>query len=322
MSGRSREKESKARRKAASRPQGAPGRAGGPQERARGGDAAGEQAQIRSAPARGERNERRGAAKGPAHPAGAGEWLLVGGRHPVLEALAAGAEIREVLVAEGARGSVIEEIERAAAQRGIEVRRLPRPEIDKMAPLDVHQGVLAYVRPVPYAPLDALLERARAAGPGLLLVLDGIEDPHNLGALIRTCDAAGAHGVIIGKHRAAGLTEAAIKASAGAAYYVPVARVANIAQTLELLKEEGYWTIGASPRGDRLLWDVDFTTPTAIVIGGEGKGLSRLVEERCDLRVRLPMAGAVSSLNASVAGALFLYEAVRQRQLRMLSTYS
>ena len=251
-----------------------------------------------------------------------GGWIAVAGRHPVMEALHAQREIREILIAEGARGQAVEEIERTAEERGIGVRRLPRSEIDRRSPLPTHQGVLAYVRPIAYAELEIVLERARSRGPGLLLVLDGVEDPQNLGALIRTGDAAGVHGVIIGKHRSPGLTEAAIKASAGAAYYVPVVQVTNIAQTLEILKREGFWTVGASPRGELSLWDVDFTAPTAIVIGGEGKGLSRLVAERCDMRAHLPMAGAVSSLNASVAGALFLYEAVRQRRAGLGSSHS
>lgn len=241
-------------------------------------------------------------------------WVAVAGRRPVLEALAAGRPIREIWLAEGAHGRAAGEIEQAAEARGVRVVRVPRREIDARAPLAVHQGVVAYVQAIEYAPLEVLLERAKGAGPGLLLVLDGIEDPQNLGALIRTGDAAGVHGVVIGKHRAAGLTEAAVKASAGAAYHVPVAQVTNIARTLDLLKEEGFWTVAASPEGDRTLWDVDFTVPTAVVVGSEGKGLSRLVEERCDVRARLPMAGAVSSLNASVAGALFLFEAVRQRR--------
>jgi len=239
---------------------------------------------------------------------------LIAGRNPVREALLAGRPVERLLVAEGAGGASLAEIVRLAAERGIAVQYADRRRLDRLAEGQVHQGVVAYVQAIEYAPLEVLLERAKGAGPGLLLVLDGIEDPQNLGALIRTGDAAGVHGVVIGKHRAAGLTEAAVKASAGAAYHVPVAQVTNIARTLDLLKEEGFWTVAASPEGDRTLWDVDFTVPTAVVVGSEGKGLSRLVEERCDVRARLPMAGAVSSLNASVAGALFLFEAVRQRR--------
>src|SRR5690606_6608153 len=170
-------------------------------------------------------------------------WVAVAGRRPVLEALAAGRPIREIWLAEGAHGRAAGEIEQAAEARGVRVVRVPRREIDARAPLAVHQGVVAYVQAIEYAPLEVLLERAKGAGPGLLLVLDGIEDPQNLGALIRTGDAAGVHGVVIGKHRAAGLTEAAVKASAGAAYHVPVAQVTNIARTLDLLKEEGFWTV-------------------------------------------------------------------------------
>src|SRR5690606_35638047 len=236
------------------------------------------------------------------------DWLVIGGRHPVLEALSTGRKIREIIVAQGVRAASIDEIEQEAHRRRIPLRRLPRPKIDEIAPVTVHQGVLAYVEPIAYAALDDVLARAAQAPPGLLLVLDGIKDPHNLGALIRSADAAGAHGVIVGKNRAVGLTEAAIKASAGAAFHLPVVRVTNVTRTLDHLKKEGFWIVGASMRGEKTLWDMDMIGPVAIVIGSEGRGMSRLVEETCDFLVSLPMMGAVSSLNASVAGALFLYE--------------
>lgn len=240
------------------------------------------------------------------------EWTIVAGRHPVMEALSAGRAIKEILFAEGGRG--LAEIEAAAERSGVTVRRMPRQKLDELSPIDTHQGVLAYVRPIPYRSLDEVLERATTEGPGLLLVCDGVVDPHNLGALIRSAEAAGAHGVIIGKHRAVGLTETVIKASAGAAYHLPVVQVTNITKTLKLLQEAGFWIVGASALGESSLWDVDLTLPVAIVVGSEGKGISRLVEETCDILAFLPMAGAVSSLNASVAGALFLYESVRQRR--------
>lgn len=245
---------------------------------------------------------------------------MIGGRRPVLEALLAGRKFREIFVAQGARPSGIEEIEREAESRGIPVRRVPRPAIDEIAPVAVHQGVLAYVEPIAYAALEDVLQRAAQDPPGLLLVLDGIEDPQNLGALIRSADAAGAHGVIVGKHRAARLTETAVKASAGAAFHLPVVQVTNITRTLRQLKEHGYWVVGASLRAKATLWDVDLRGPVAIVIGSEGRGISRLVEETCDLLALLPMKGAVSSLNASVAGALFLYEALRQRSTNSQKT--
>lgn len=241
-----------------------------------------------------------------------GDWIVIGGRHPVLEALAAGRAVREILLAEGVRESA--EIEAAAQSRGIAVRRLPRRDIDELAPIATHQGVLAYVRPIAYGSLEKVLARADADGPGLLLVCDGVVDPQNLGALIRSAEAAGAHGVIVGKHRAVGLTETVIKASAGAAYHLPVVQVTNITRTLKLLQKAGFWIVGASAKGQTSIWEVDLSVPVAIVVGSEGKGISRLVEETCDLLASLPMAGAVSSLNASVAGGIFLYEAVRQRR--------
>lgn len=245
---------------------------------------------------------------------------MIGGRRPVLEALLAGRRVREIVVAQGARPSGVEEIEREAESRGVRVRHVPRQKIDELAPVAVHQGVLAYVEPVAYAALDDVLRRAKHDPPGLLLVLDGIEDPQNLGALIRSADAAGAHGVIIGKHRAARLTETAVKASAGAVFHLPVVQVTNITRTLRQLKEHGFWVVGASLRAAATLWEVDLRGPIAIVVGSEGRGISRLVEETCDILALLPMKGAVSSLNASVAGALFLYEALRQRSTNSQKT--
>ena len=241
------------------------------------------------------------------------EWVLIEGRHPVAEALRAGRVIREVLVDEGVRPEGIEVIERLAEEREVPVRRVPRDTFRRLVTTAAPQGVAAYARPLAYATLDDLLARASGA-PGLILVCDGIEDPHNLGALIRTAEASGCSGVVIPKHRAVGLTETVLKASAGAAEYVPVARVTNLTRALEELKEAGYWVAGAAMTGGRPMWDVDFRGPTALVIGGEGTGLSRLVAETCDYLVSIPMVGRVGSLNASVAGALLLYEAMRQRR--------
>jgi len=241
------------------------------------------------------------------------EWVVIEGRHPVSEALRAGRPLREILVDQGVREHGIAELEQLARAKGVPLRRVARGEFRRIARSAVPQGVLAYARPLEYASLESILARPKEA-PGLLLVCDGIEDPHNLGALIRTADGAGFHGVVIPKHRAVGLTETVLKASAGAAEYIPVAQVTNITRTLEELKEVGYWVTGASQDGAGLLWEADFRGPTAIVVGGEGSGLSRLVEKTCDFLVSIPMAGRVSSLNASVAGAILMYEAVRQRR--------
>ncbi|MBX6396122.1 MAG: 23S rRNA (guanosine(2251)-2'-O)-methyltransferase RlmB, partial [Alicyclobacillaceae bacterium] len=177
-----------------------------------------------------------------------------------------------------------------------------------------HQGVIADVAPFAYADVDDLLAAVAESGrPGLFVLLDGIEDPHNLGSILRTAEACGVDGVVIPKRRAAAVTETVSKASAGAVEYVPVARVANLPQTVVRFKEAGYWVIGADGNGRRSYLDPDYSVPTALVIGGEGTGLSRLVRQRCDEVVHIPMFGRVNSLNAGVAAAVLLYEVVRQR---------
>jgi 23S rRNA (guanosine2251-2'-O)-methyltransferase len=177
-----------------------------------------------------------------------------------------------------------------------------------------HQGVLASVAAVSYAEVRDIIEAARAKGePPLVVVCDEVSDPHNLGAIIRTAEATGAHGVIIPKRRSAGLTAVVAKTSAGAVFHLPTARVANITASLKELKAAGLWIFGASPEGDKTLWETDFTGPAAIVVGSEGRGLGRLVAESCDFSVKIPMSGKISSLNASVSAAVLLYEAARQR---------
>lgn len=239
--------------------------------------------------------------------------MVIEGRRPVLEALRAGMSIERILVADGARG--LDALLEKADERQVPVERVAAERIADLADTPSPQGVLAYV-PFP-EPVEwrTLLERARRSGePPLLVLADGIEDPRNLGALLRSADGAGAHGVIVPKRRASGLTAAAVKASAGAAAHVPVAEVSNMAQAMDALKAEGIWLAGASMDGGRSFWEADLKGPLGIVIGGEGRGLRRLVAERCDFLVRIPMLGSIESLNASVAGALLLYEALRQRQ--------
>lgn len=244
-----------------------------------------------------------------------GRWMTISGRHPVLEVLTMGRKVREIVIAEGTKGANVDEIISKAKRARIKVSRVPRKDIDRNTESNTHQGVVAYIRPVEYADLDRVLKLPEK-GQGLFVVAAGIEDPHNLGALIRSANAAGAHGVIVGKHRAVGLNETVVKASAGAALYTPVVQVTNIAHTLDVLKQEGYWVVGTSSDADQTVWDMDLKGDIVIVVGSEGKGISRLILERCDFRASIPMFGAVSSLNASVAGALFLYEAQRQRQSR------
>ena len=239
---------------------------------------------------------------------------VVVGRNAVREALKSGRGIHKLLLAEGHHGESLQAIGEEARERGIRVEFVPRSRIEALAVGYRHQGVLAYVAPVPYADLEDLLAAASAKDtPPLLLLLDGIEDPHNFGALLRTADAVGADGVLIPQRRSCPLSATVAKTSAGAVEYVPVAQVGNVAQTIHRLKEAGFWVAGADMDGRQAHYEADFTGALTLVIGGEGKGLSRLTKENCDFLVRLPMEGHLHSLNASVAGAVLLYEVLRQR---------
>lgn len=238
------------------------------------------------------------------------------GRNAVAEALKAGRSINRLLLAGGDRdrdGSVAE-IRALAKERGTICQTVERAKIEAIAGGLRHQGVLAYVAPVAYAELDDILAAAEEKGePPFLLLLDELEDPHNLGALLRTADATGVHGVLIPKRRSVPLTATVAKTSAGAVEYVPVARVGNIAQTLKMLKEKGFWVAGADMDGPATCWEADLTGALVLVVGSEGHGMSRLTRELCDFVVRMPMVGRINSLNASVAGSILLYESMRQR---------
>lgn len=236
------------------------------------------------------------------------------GRHPVLEALKSGRQLNKILLAEGAEGGSVNDILTRAKERGIVVQRVPKAKIDAAAVTRNHQGVIAYLAAKEYVDLEVILQAAdRSPRPGLIVVLDEIEDPHNLGSILRTADGVGAHGVVIPKRRAVPLTATVAKASAGAIEHIPVARVTNISQTLEMLKRAGYWVIGTDVNADSMYYQVDMTGPIVMVIGNESKGLGEVVKKRCDYLVRLPMIGQVQSLNAGVAAGVLLYEAVRQR---------
>lgn len=236
------------------------------------------------------------------------------GRHPVIEALKSGRELNKILLAEGVEGGSSNEILARAKERGIVVQRVPKAKLDTLAVTRNHQGVVAYLAAKDYVDLEVILEAAdKSPRPGLIVVLDEIEDPHNLGSILRTADGVGAHGVIIPKRRAVPLTATVAKASAGAIEHVPVARVANISQTLETLKKAGYWVVGTDVNADNMYYQVDMTGPVVMVIGNEGKGLGEVVKKRCDYLVRLPMIGKVQSLNAGVAAGVLLYEVVHQR---------
>ena len=239
---------------------------------------------------------------------------LVYGINPVLEALRGDRRAFELFVAGPGSDKRFEKLLKLAAEKGVPVRQREKSDIARLCGTDFHQGVALRVEPFPYADLADILERWRRSGEnGLLLVLDGVQDPHNLGALIRTAACAGAHGVIIPKDRAAGMTAVVEKASAGAVETIPVVRVANIAQTLEDLKREGFWIYGALGEAPESVYRQDFTGNVALVIGGEGEGIRLLVRKKCDVLVAIPLKGGVNSLNASVAGGVLLFEVVRQR---------
>lgn len=239
------------------------------------------------------------------------EDLLIG-RNPVMEALRSGRQIMKLVVQKDGEGS-IKKIVAMAREKNIPIQISDRISLDRIARGGKHQGVAAFVSEYEYSEVADILQKAEAQGePPFIIVLDGIEDPHNLGAVIRTADASGAHGVIIPKRRAAAVTAAAERSAAGAASYVPVARVTNISQTIEELKKAGVWIAAVDMDGD-IYTEADFTGAVAFVIGSEGFGISRLVKEKCDFTVSIPMKGGVNSLNASNAAAVLMYETVRQR---------
>jgi 23S rRNA (guanosine2251-2'-O)-methyltransferase len=235
------------------------------------------------------------------------------GIHAVREAIEAGSAFDRIVIAKGRQDSRIEEIVQLARGRGIVVRFEDRGQLDRLANTRDHQGVVAIAAVRAAVTLEDILERANHAKGqiGLIVLLDGVEDPHNLGAIIRTALAAGAHGVVIPERRAAGLTEAVARASAGA--HLPVAKVTNLARTMEELKEAGYWLVGLDEEGEKSYTEVDYTSPTGIIMGGEGSGLHELTRKRCDFVVSLPTTGPVKSLNVSVATGVVLFEALRQR---------
>ena len=238
------------------------------------------------------------------------------GIHPALEMLQGGPDqIERVVVVDAPLKGPLAQVVETAKAAGVRVEFTSRDQLARLAGGGVHQGVVLKVAEFAYAELEDLVTRATADGQtGLVLVLDGIEDPHNFGALVRSAFALGAHGVVIAKDRAVGVTPVAVKASAGAVAHLPIARVTNLSRALLDLKDAGLWVTAADLKGDRRPDEVDFKGPTAIVIGSEGEGIRHGVLEKADFRVRIPMAGPLGSLNASVAGALLLYEAARQRR--------
>lgn len=242
-----------------------------------------------------------------------GKEYLIEGRNAVIEAFRAGRTIDKLFVLDGCKDGPILTIKREAAKHGSLIRYVPKERLEQLSETGRHQGVIACAAAYSYAEVEDILQIARKKGEApFLFLLDGIEDPHNLGAIIRTANLAGAHGVIIPKNRAVGLTAAVVKASAGAVNYTPVAKVTNLGQTIEELKKEGLWFVCADMDGTRM-YDLDLKGPIGLVIGSEGNGVGRLVKEKCDFTASIPMYGAIDSLNASVAAGVLAYEVVRQR---------
>ncbi|NLF35181.1 MAG: 23S rRNA (guanosine(2251)-2'-O)-methyltransferase RlmB [Clostridiales bacterium] len=239
---------------------------------------------------------------------------IIEGRNAVLEALRAGVSIDKLYLARGETDAALGHIASTARAKGVVVVEADRRKLDGMSVTRAHQGVIALAAVREYVPVDEILRAARERGePPLVVVCDELSDPHNLGAVIRTAECAGAHGVIIPKRRSAGLTAVVAKTSAGAVAHLPVARVPNIPALLKELKEEGLWVFGTAADGTTPLYQADLKGPAAIVIGSEGAGMGRLVTETCDFTVSIPMRGKLNALNASAAAAILLYEAVRQR---------
>lgn len=239
---------------------------------------------------------------------------IVAGRNAVFEALASKRPVNKIYIKTGLQGGSLGKIVAAAQASAVPVEFVQAEKLDRLAPGMRHQGIVALAAPVAFSSLEDVLQRAasRKEVPFLLL-LDGLQDPQNVGALIRSADAAGVHGVLLPARRSCPLNMAVAKVSAGAVNYVPVVQIGNVVQTLRSLKEQGFWAAGADMDGDSLYFDADFDRPIVLVIGSEGNGLGRLVKENCDMLVRIPMQGGVNSLNASAAGAILMYEVVRQR---------
>jgi 23S rRNA (guanosine2251-2'-O)-methyltransferase len=235
------------------------------------------------------------------------------GIHAVREALEAARPLDRIVIAKGRQDTRTEEIVQLARKQGVPVRFEDRGQLDRLANSKDHQGVVALAAARGASSLEEIIGSAKASQRGLIVLLDGVEDPHNLGAIVRTALAAGAHGVVIPERRAAGLTDTVSRASAGALSHLPVAKVTNLVRSMEELKEAGYWLIGLDEHAEQSYTQVDYNTPVGIVLGGEGQGLHELTRRRCDFLVSLPTTGPVKSLNVSVATGVVLFEVLRQR---------
>lgn len=241
------------------------------------------------------------------------EEFTIEGRNAVIEAFRSGKPIDKVFILDGCQDGPMVTIRREAKKKDVMIKYVTKERLDQMSETGKHQGVIAYAAAYEYAEVSDILEKAKEKGEDpFIFILDNIEDPHNLGAIIRTANLAGAHGVIIPKNRAVGLTATVAKASAGALNYTPVAKVTNLSQTIEELKKEGLWFVCADMDGE-IMYRQNLTGPIGLVIGNEGEGVGRLVKSKCDLVARIPMQGDIDSLNASVAAGVLAYEVVRQR---------
>jgi len=239
---------------------------------------------------------------------------LIVGRNPVLEALRSNVQISRILVAEGKKEGTINAIIAIAKKNNVLVKEVTRAKLDGIISEKNHQGVLAFISPIKYVDVDEILDYANKLNePPLIVILDGIEDVHNLGAIGRTALAVGAHGIIIPKHRAAPITPTAMKASAGALMHIKVSMVTNISKTIDYLKTKGLWSVGTHQDAKEVYYKSDLTGPMAVIIGSEGKGMGHLVSTKCDFTVSIPMKGNINSLNASVSAAIVLYEVAKQR---------
>ncbi len=236
------------------------------------------------------------------------------GRNSILEALRSDRSINRIMVSKGDKEGSIKQIIALAREKHIILQEVERSKLDSLSETHAHQGVIAFVAVKDYVEVDDILRAAELKGEEpFLVLLDEITDPHNLGSILRTANAAGAHGVIIPKRRSVGLTASVSKASAGAVEYVPVSRVTNLAQTIDYLKKRNIWVVGTDSTGEKHFYDSDLRGPVAIVVGSEGEGIGKLIKEKCDFIVNIPMKGAISSLNAAVAGAVVMYEILKQR---------
>ncbi len=236
------------------------------------------------------------------------------GRNPVMEALKADKQIDKIYILKGERHGSVNKITGLARDKKIPIVEIDRKKLDEMSETKAHQGVIAYVSPVTYVGIADILARAEEKGEQpFIILLDGIEDPHNLGSVLRTANAAGAHGVVITKHRSAHINAAAVKTAAGACFYTPVAMVTNLVSAMKDLKKAGVWFYGADMDGENDIFNTDFSGAVGIVIGSEGKGLSRVVKDECDFIVSIPMKGEINSLNASVSAGIMMYKVTEKR---------